>query len=397
MGTLRFFSGGRDPVGKKSVAQEILFFEVQKKTKLDPQERFKFIMKRKLEEARKKVTNVQQDRGFGRKMSKRAEGALKDVAAKKAAKEAKALRRMVIVQAKMFTNGRLTKKGDIYDIAGNKVAKVSTKDGKMRTFSGALFGRYKPRDSKTTAAIYHAIDQHSPYFINMRKMQAMQAAGLDPKTGQPLNQDTMNVYGASTPEHHPLYGNGGSAYAMLGGLYKPQGSEHFYNNHHHHHDDDVENDLHGNAANGMTRNSSIGASAFGVQSNNVWGNFADNAWGTSFDNVHGTNNQDVWGQATGNPYGSFGKSVQMWGTGSGNNYIKALITRLSQLFGLNTKATRQRIATLRATAGSVNRSSGTTRPGSRPSSSGPRPGSSGGGSRSGSAPAARPSAPVGRR
>ena len=96
MGTIRFFSGGRDLVSKKSIAQEILRFEVAKKTKLDPQERFKFIMKRKMEESRKKVDQKQQNRPGTRPMSERAQKALKDVAAKKAAKEAKALRRMVV-------------------------------------------------------------------------------------------------------------------------------------------------------------------------------------------------------------------------------------------------------------------------------------------------------------
>jgi len=394
MGTLRFFSGGRDTASKKSIAQEILFFEVQKKAKLDPQERFKFIMKRKLEESRKKVDQDKQSRNNGRPMSERAQRALKDVAAKKAAKQAKIMRRMVIVQPKTFSNGRLTKKGDIFDIAGNRVGKVNTKDGKMNTYMGTFLGRYKPRNSKTTAIIYNAIDQYSPYFVNMRKMQAMQAAGIDPMTGRPIYQDTMDVHGSSNAMN-----------AMHGGLYRPQGAEHFYNNHHDysHHDynpEDGDHDLHGNAANGMTRGSSIGASAFGVQSNNVWGNFADNAWGTSFDNVLGTNNQDVWGQAssTGSPYASFGKAVQLWGTGSGVNHIKALLTRISQLFGLNTKATRIRIAAIRATANRSS-SSGTARPGSRSSSSssGPRPGSSGAPRSGGGAPAPRPSAPVGRR
>ena len=386
MGTIRFFSGGRDLVSKKSIAQEILRFEVAKKTKLDPQERFKFIMKRKMEESRKKVDQKQQNRPGTRPMSERAQKALKDVAAKKAAKEAKALRRMVVVQPKTFSNGRLTKKGDIFDIAGNRVGKVHTKDGKMTTYLGTLFGMYKPKSHRTIAVIQGAIDQHSPYFINMRKMQALQAAGIDPMTGQPINKDG-NVYGNSAMN------------AMHGGLYRPQGSEHFYNNHHHNHLDDEDHDLHGNNANGMSRGSSIGGSAFGVQSNNVWGNFADNAWGTSFDNVLGTNNQDVWGQAsnTGSPYASFGKAVQLWGTGNGVNHIKALITRLSQLFGLNSRATRLRVAAIRATASSRSSSSNTSRPGSRPSSSGPRPGSSNGGGRPSSAPSSRPSAPVGRR
>lgn len=395
MGTVRFFSGGRDQVSKKSIAQEILRFEVQKKAKLDPQERFKFIMKRKLEESRKKVQQSKAENS-SRPMSARAEKALKDIAAKKAAKQQKELRRMVIVQPKTFSNGRLTKKGDIFDIAGNKVGKVNTKDGKMNTYLGTFLGHYKPKSHRTISIIQNSIDQYSPYFINMRKMQAMQAAGLDPRTGQPLNPDNSNVYGSIGGNSYgsTLYGggssnadesNGGgnSAYAMHGGLYRPLGSERFRREQ----QAAMDNDLYGDGANGITRGSSIGATVHGTASNNVWGNYADNAWGTSFDNVLGTNNQDVWGQATGNPYGSFGKSVQMFGTGNGVNHIKSLINRLSQLFGLNSKSTRLQIKAARAgsSAGPRPSAGGPRQAGPRPSA-GPRP-----------TAGPRPSAPVGRR
>jgi hypothetical protein len=319
---------------------------------------------------------------------------------KKAAKDQKALRRMVIVQPKTFTNGRLTKKGDIYDIAGNKVGKVNTKDGRMATYLGTFLGYYKPKSHRTISLIQGAIDQHSPYFINLRKMQAMQAAGLDPRTGQPLNPDTSNVYGATANSMgSTLYGGGYSTsangvtgspndnalYAMHGGLYRPQGSARFQAQQ----AAAGDNDLYGDGANGITRGSAIGASVHGATSNNVWGNYADNAWGTSFDNVHGSNNQDVWGQATGNPYGSFGKTIQVWGTGNGTNYLSALITKLSQLFGLNSKRTRLQVKAARASAGPSKGGSISSRP-----AAGPRP-SSGGGPRP--APGPRPSAPVGRR
>jgi hypothetical protein len=266
----------------------------------------------------------------------------------------------------------------------------------MNTYLGTFLGHYKPKSHRTISIIQNSIDQYSPYFINMRKMQAMQAAGLDPRTGLPLNPDNSNVYGSVGGNSYgsTLYGGGSSnadesnsggnsAYAMHGGLYRPLGSERFRREQ----QAAMDNDLYGDGANGITRGSSIGATVHGTASNNVWGNYADNAWGTSFDNVLGTNNQDVWGQATGNPYGSFGKSVQMFGTGNGVNHIKSLINRLSQLFGLNSKSTRLQIKAARAgsSAGPRPSAGGPRQAGPRPSA-GPRP-----------TAGPRPSAPVGRR
>lgn len=378
---VRFFSGGRELGKQKTIAQEIMYLEVQKKGKLDSQERFKFIMKRKLEESRKKVELAKQSKG-GRPMSQKAEKALKDIAAKKAAKEQKALRRMVIIQPRTFTNGRLNKKGGIYDIAGNKVGQVNSKDGKIATYLGTHLGYYKPKSHHTTALIQGAIDQWSPYYINMRKMQALQAAGIDPLTGQPLNPMNTNVYGPTNSDGGTVYGPRNAQAAMLGAGYQSMGAA-LYNNTQYR-NPEAENVYGAEIA---APASTIAGTVHGAASNNVWGNFADNAWGTSFDNVWGGNNSDVWGGLGGNPYGSFGKAVQLWGTGNGVNHIKALITKLSQLFGLNTKATRKQLATMRGTAKGV----GTTGP-RRSSSSSSRPAA--GPRSSGSS---RPSAPVGRR
>lgn len=355
--------------GKKSIAQEILRLEVEKKGKLDPQERFKFIMQRKLEESRKKVELAKAEKSH-RPMSKKAEKALKDIAAKKAAKEQKRLRQMVIIQPRTYTNGRLNKKGGIYDIAGNKVGQVNAKNGKISTYLGTHLGHYKPKSHYTNSLIQNSIDQYSPYFINLRKMQALQAAGLDPVTGQPLNPDTTNVYG-------PINNNGGgnvhsAQAAMLGANYTPMAQ--LYNNRHNV-NQEAEN-VYG-AEIGAPR-STIAGTVHGAVSNNVWGNYAENAWGTSLDNVWGTCNSDVWGGLGGNPYGSFGRAVQLWGTGNGTNYIKSLITRLSQLFGFNSKETRKRLAAMRGST-----------------SGGPR--HAGGPRRTSSAAPSRPSAPTGGR
>jgi|GEM_PF-2433246 len=375
---VRFFSGSRDKLNKRSIAQEILRLEVEKKGKLDPQDRFKFIMQRKMEESRKKVEMAKQAKGNGRPMSQKAEKALKDIAAKKASKEQKRLRRMVIVQPRNFSNGRLNKKGGIYDIAGNKVGQVNTKDGKISTYLGTHLGQYKPKSHYTNSLIQNSIDQWSPYFINLRKMQAMQAAGLDPMTGQPLNPTNSNVYGATGGDSNSPYGGGAKA-AMLGGNYTPSGQ--LYNR-----AEPTDKEIHPYGEQSpYAGQQAIAGSVHGSVSNNVWGNFADNAWGTSFDNVHGTASSDVWGGVGGTPYGSLGKAVQLWGTGNGTNHLKALINRLSQLFGLNTKSTRKQIAGMRGE--------------SRTARSGPTLRSSGGAPQrtAGSAPAPRAPVTTGRR
>jgi len=295
MSTIRFFSGGRDQGKRNSVANEIMRIEFEKKGRMSSTDRFKLIMKRKMEEQKKQMGGDNL-----KPMSERARQALKQIAAKKAAKAAKQLRQSVIVQPRVYANGRLTQKGQIQDIAGNMIGEVNTKNGKMSAMLGGNFGRYKPKSHQTDALIQEAINKYSPYYIQQRKIQAMQAAGLDPVTGQPINPQVVNVYGVQS-----------------GG-----GNEQGFN-------------AYGEAAGGPKQN--IGVTAWGARSDNVWGTFADNAWGSSMDNVWGTNSTDVWGGIGGNPFG--GKSVQFFGTGNGKNYIKIVTNFIAGILGIKNKKT----------------------------------------------------------
>lgn len=327
MGTIRFFSGGRDS-GQRSIASEILKLEVQKRGKLPASERFKLIMQRKMAESQKKLDEKNAAKNKGkRQMSKKAENALKEIAARKAAKESKRVRQMVVVEKKIYHNGRITAKGAVYDIAGNKVAQVSTKNGKMQTMLGTALGQYKPKSQFVNGVLVDAINKYSPYYINLRKMQAMQAAGLDPVTGQPVNQNTINVHGNSNA-------------AMHGGNYQPMGSMYFHNepppSNHFLPAENEPFSTYGTTSGGPRQ--AVGGTAWGARSDNVWGTFTDNIWGTSADTVWGTNTSDVWGGVGGNPWGH-GKSVQFWGTGNGVNYLKSVTNLIRKFFGRPHKET----------------------------------------------------------
>jgi len=317
MGTTRYFGGNREGSGR-SAASELIRFEMQKKGKLSPAERYKRIMKKKLLEnqnaaalANKKANNFKLPGSIqeARQMSKQAEKAMKELAAKKAAKQAKADRRMVIVQPRNFSNGRLTKKGQIYDIAGNIIGAVNTKNGKIATSSGWAIGKYKPKSQMTNMLIQESITKFSPYYINLRKMQMMQNGGGDGVWG-PAN-DTVNVQ----PVHR---GNHGVA-SMFG--YTP-GAPVF--------------DSYGADVSGPRQN--VGVTAWGAASDNVWGTFADNVLGMSTDNIWGGNSSDVWGGMGGNPFGNFAKTVRIWGSGNGKNYFKGAVNHLAAIFGIRLKS-----------------------------------------------------------
>ncbi len=283
--------------GKRSVASELMRIEIQKKGKLPASDRYKRILKKRLQESKQKAMF---DRG-GRKMSKRAEQALKEIAAKKAAKEAKALRRMVIVQPQNYHNGSINRKGQIYDVAGNMVAQVNIKNGKIATMTGWGLGKYKPKSAMTKMVITDAIDKFSPYYINLRKMQAMQN-GWNPATGgMGMTPDVINVHG-------PAASSAPVAEASMFAGY-------------------------GEASLGPRQN--IVATSWGARSDNVWGTFTDNVWGKSTDNVWGTNTGDVWGGIGGNPFGQ--GSIKIWGTGNGINYLRKAGRFMAALFGLKMK------------------------------------------------------------
>jgi hypothetical protein len=313
MGTTRYFSGSRHS-GQRSVANEMMRFEMQKKGKLPAAERYKRLLKKKLEENQKKAMlgrkstfSLAGSKKSEQQMSKRAQEALKEISARKAAKQAKIDRNMVIVQPKNFSNGHINKKGQISDIAGNVVGTVDRKNGNMATSLGWKFGKYKPKNYMTDLAITGAINNFSPYYINLRKMQAMQQGGTGVwgNTGD----EVINVHGG--------HGGGGNVY----GAPMHENPASWY----------------GEGVSSPRQN--VGVTAWGAMSDNTWGTFADNVWGGSMDTVWGTNSSDVWGGVGGNPWGDT-KGRHIWGTGNGVNHLKKMSALVARFLGLKTKQSK---------------------------------------------------------
>ena len=315
--------------GRVGAASELMRLEIQKKGKMPAAQRYKRLMKQQLEENKKEALGASYKKPFsfsdkiggGGKMSARAEQALKEIAMKKAAKLAREERQMVIVQPRNFINGRLTKKGEIYDVAGNIVGKVNSKNGKMTTNTGWGFGRYKPKSMMTDMKITDAINKHSPYFIQQRKMQMLEQHGGGYNYGVHGNMmadDVINIHGKQGANGNP-YG------------YNTDGQEGM--------------SAYGTNVAGPRQN--IGVTAWGARSDNVWGAYTDNAWGVSTDNVWGSNTTDVWGGiGSGNLWANSG--VKIWGTGNGRNYLRGLFGFVGALFGLGfaSKKNRSRLAAL---------------------------------------------------
>lgn len=325
MGNIRYFSGARDK-GRIGVAGEIMRIEILKKGKLPAAERYKSILKKKFEENKQKTLkdklNAPIISGFKSafKMSKHAEQALKQIAQRKARKEAKAMRKMVIVESRRFPNGNITAKGKIYDVAGNLVAEVNRKNGNISTTLGWGLGKYRPKSYLTNVTIQNAIDQYSPYFINQRKQQLMQQQGVVQYGvhGAP-GEDVINVYGPAS--------NTMQSFA-------------------------------GTDAGGPRQN--IGMTSWGARSDNVWGTYTDNVWGKSLDNVWGSNSTDVWGGiSVGGMWG--GKGMHVWGTGNGKNYLRGISNFVAGLFGFTNKQNRNKLKALNARASSSGGNAATMR------------------------------------
>ena len=302
MGTLRYFSGSRE-AGKRSPAGELMRLELKKKGRLPAVERYKFLLNKKIQEAKKEAMLAPKP---GRIMSKKAEDALKQIAMKKAAKQEKIMRRMVVVQPRVWHNGSINAKGKIHDVAGNYVGRVNTKNAKISFFSGFAGGKYKPKSSATELFIQDSINKYSPYFINLRKMQDMQQ-GTYPLVGSPLegnnHNDVINLYGRTAS----------SSYA-------PQQQR------------QEEGGVHGANQDGAFRTGGGGVTSLGVMSDNVWGNFVDNAWGTTVDNVWGGTESNIWGGlGAGGLWGY--KGVRIFGTGNGTNYLAKMANKVAAFLG----------------------------------------------------------------
>jgi hypothetical protein len=168
----------------------------------------------------------------------------------------------------------------------------------------------------TDMNIQNAINLHSPYFIQQRRLQQlqqMQAAGMGLTVHGPMdNPDAINLFGYSNNASKPVETSYDNAY--------------------------------GSNFAGPRQN--IGVTAWGAMSDNVWGTYADNIWGQSADNVWGTNSTDVWGGiGVGGLWGV--KGPKIWGTGNGVNYLKGLSNRVAAFFGLKNKDTMQKLNAFR--------------------------------------------------
>lgn len=332
MSGVRYFSGDRsEGQKKKTIAQEIMRIEVDKGGKMPAEMRYKLIFKRRLEESRKKEMakrasgETEAGKMVGvRKMSYTAEQALKQIEQKKAQKEAKAMRKMVIVQPARFSNGQLNSKGKIYDIAGNVVGKVNTKNGKMSA-AGMVFGKYKPKSYYTKLLIQEAINKHSPYFIQQRLNQQRQMA-LANVHGQYIDPNIINVHGVNP--HAAMLG--GNMYDQLDNARQFQQQLGVHGN-----DMSESADRYSTVG---TRGTNATMTAWGAMSDNVMGIMSNNVHGTMADNVWGTVGSDVWGSVSGpDMWGQHG--TRFFGTGSGNNYLgkwaaKLFGVSMRRLFGM---------------------------------------------------------------
>jgi len=341
----RYFGGNRTGV-RSQAASELMRFEIMKKGKLPPAERYKRIMKKKLEENKEKALGAAYKKPFSlsdkidiKKLSPRAEQAMKEIAMKKARKLAKAERQMVIIEARNFQNGSINKKGEIFDIAGNMIGKVNTKNGVIATNNGWGIGKYKPKSMMTNMAITEAINKHSPYYINLRRQQMLQAQGqMEFGVHGVASGDVINVHGPVAGSYAgTVHGPAQTATGVTTEYQSAFGS-----------------DLVGTRQN-------VGVTAWGVRSDNVLGTFADNVWGATGDNAWGGYSSDVWGGTGGQ--GLWGTSmIKIWGTGNGVNYLKPITNAIRGLFGMvfgfASRKNRDALRQLNRAASASGRSSG---------------------------------------
>jgi hypothetical protein len=221
----------------------------------------------------------------------------------------------------------LDKKGKIYDIQGNIVGQVNTKNGKMATMHGWHIGKYKPKSQMTNLLIEEAITKHSPYELQRRKLLLLQQQQLAEQLALAELQQKQSI---------SLFG-----IDAMSDSYRSQYGE----------------DMRPARAN-------IGVTAWGARADNVHGVFADNAWGTMADNVWGGVSSDVWGSVDGSSLWGV-KGPKMFGTGNGRNYLKSFTNLLAGLFGFGTKKNQARLQAFRAASGSSGPRAGGSAPARR--------------------------------
>lgn len=290
MPTSRFYSGSRSSGGTNE-ATKLLKKHMMRGIKLNATERYKIIMKQRMEEHKKKAFGERMMKsGFSlpgtlkqaMNMSARAENALKEMAQKKAAKEEKALRKMVQITPRYFPNGaRIDTKGRVFTPQDVQILYVRKKDGRILTTGGMWVGRYRPKSKMNDYTLQTLIDRYTPKPKPVPGQWDPAAGGV----GMQM-QDMPSVW------------SNGEVDLQRGGI----------------------------AAN---------VNAWGIMSENTWGTFSNNAWGTVAENVWGTTNNNVWGGLGGNPYGS-GSWRRFWGTNSAGqkNFLKKPFKLLLAALGI---------------------------------------------------------------
>lgn len=332
----RVFTGARDnPSGMyKSMARELRKIELRKggKLPLTPTMRYKMIMARKIDEHHKK-TGMNAYTSFSLpgakksdyKMSKRAEMALKELAKKKATKEAKELRQMVVIKPRWYGNvGYINDKGKVFDQASNLTLKVDPRNGKIKSLSGWTVGKYKPNSGWHDGWMQTWIKKYSPYHIRLQQLE--------------LQRQIAAMYGqqnGAVTVHGPMIDP-----ALLAQMVDGHGNR------------PIMTDAHGNliAPHGetahpeITGRTNLGVTAWGVTSNNVWGTYGDNVWGGFAENAWGTTYNNVWGGIgdPGNMWNRPGRRIWGSGRGSQKNYIFLWGRVAASLLGLGGRKQRNR-------------------------------------------------------
>ena len=274
--TKRFYSGMRND-SRLGEAAKLKRLEIQKGGKLPitAAERYKKVIKQKLvdhqEEAARNRTNqfnLPGTKPLEKKLSQQAEQAMRQIAMRKARKDEKALKKMVVVKPQNFPYaGRMDKKGNIYDVGGNLTMKVDLKTGKVKTMGGMTIAHYSSKDQmRTTGQIKDALLKFGPYFVQQKRLQLLQ----EHERQAQLNGYGNNVWGAA--------------------------SEQFIQEHYTSHGSTAEREEHHRSAN-VTAWGAMSKSVMGVQADNIWGTVADNVWGGTDSNVWGGLGGTNWGKA----------------------------------------------------------------------------------------------------
>lgn len=336
MQTTRFFSGAR--MGHKGgEASRMKKMEIMKGGKLafTPAERYQRLIRKKIEEHNAKAQANPRNSfmlpgaaSATKNISRKAQQAIAEISKRKAIKEEKELRQMVVIKPKRYYDnqgyfGRVDAKGQVFDEMENLVLRVDRKKGRVKTVNGFPLGKYKPKSWSHTSWMRDWITKNSPYHHRLRQME------LQRQVAAMYGMTTMasSVYGAANIDVTVVDVHGQSL-----------------------HGDDIR-------LQNASRNN-LGITAWGVVSNNIHGTFGDNVHGTFSDNVWGRASTNIWG-GIGDAGGVWGKpgARRIWGTGNPNqkNYIAAAFWGLASLFGIGGRLAARRNA---RTASAAARSSG---------------------------------------